>query len=158
MPTTIPCLWFDDQAEEAAQLYTSIFPDSKILSVSRYGPDMPKPEGTVLTVNFSLDGQEYLALNGGPEYSFTPAISFQIMCADQAEVDHYWNALTDGGEPGPCGWLTDRFGVSWQVVPTALPELMNDPDADRARRATQAMMKMGKIDIAELRRAADGNV
>ena len=158
MPTTIPCLWFDDQAEEAAQLYTSIFPDSKILSVSRYGPDMPKPEGTVLTVNFSLDGQEYLALNGGPEYSFTPAISFQIMCADQAEVDHYWNALTDGGEPGPCGWLTDRFGVSWQVVPTALPELMNDPDADRARRATQAMMKMGKIDIAELRRAADGDV
>jgi predicted 3-demethylubiquinone-9 3-methyltransferase (glyoxalase superfamily) len=158
MPTTIPCLWFDDQAEEAAQLYTSIFPDSKILSVSRYGPDMPKPEGTVLTVNFSLDGQEYVALNGGPEYSFTPAISFQIMCADQAEVDHYWNALTDGGEPGPCGWLTDRFGVSWQVVPTALPELMNDPDADRARRATQAMMKMGKIDIAELRRAADGDV
>ena len=158
MPRTIPCLWFDDQAEEAAKLYTSVFPDSKILSVSRYGPDMPKPEGTVLTVNFSLDGQEYLALNGGPEYSFTPAISFQIMCADQAEVDHYWNALTDGGEPGPCGWLTDRFGVSWQVVPTALPELMNDPDADRARRATQAMMKMGKIDIAELRRAADGDV
>jgi predicted 3-demethylubiquinone-9 3-methyltransferase (glyoxalase superfamily) len=156
MPRTVPCLWFDGQAEQAAELYTSVFTDSKILSVSRYGPDMPMPEGTVLTVNFSLDGQEYLALNGGPEYHFTPAISFQIMCADQAEVDHYWDELTaDGGEPGPCGWLTDRFGVSWQVVPTALTELMADPDPERAGRATQAMMRMSKIDIAELRRAAD---
>jgi predicted 3-demethylubiquinone-9 3-methyltransferase (glyoxalase superfamily) len=157
MPTTVPCLWFDGRAEEAAQLYTSVFPDSKIISVSRYGPAMPQPEGTVLTVNFNLDGQEYVALNGGPDYQFTPAISFQIMCSDQAEVDHYWEGLTaDGGEPGPCGWLTDRFGVSWQVVPIALPQLMADPDPDRARRATQAMMKMSKIDIAELHRAADG--
>jgi predicted 3-demethylubiquinone-9 3-methyltransferase (glyoxalase superfamily) len=157
MPKTIPCLWFDEQAEEAAEFYTSVFSDAKILSVSHYGPDMPKPEGTVLTVSFSLDGQEYLALNGGPDYTFTPAISFQIMCADQDEVDHYWDGLTaDGGQPGPCGWLTDRFGVSWQVVPTVLPELMNDPDPGRAGRAAQAMMSMGKIEIAELRRAADG--
>jgi predicted 3-demethylubiquinone-9 3-methyltransferase (glyoxalase superfamily) len=112
----------------------------------------------VLTVDFTLDGQPYLALNGGPEYRFTPAISFQIHCGDQAEVDHYWEGLTaGGGEPGPCGWLTDRFGVSWQVVPIALTELMQDPDRARAGRATQAMMRMGKIEIAELYRAADAD-
>jgi predicted 3-demethylubiquinone-9 3-methyltransferase (glyoxalase superfamily) len=157
MPRTIPCLWFDGRAEEAAQLYTSLFPNSKIASVSHYGPDMPMPEGTVLTVNFTLDGQEYLALNGGPEYQFTPAVSFQIMCADQDEVDHYWDGLTSGGgSPGPCGWLTDRFGLSWQVVPTVMQQLLDDPDPARAGRATQAMMRMGKLDIAALQRAADG--
>jgi predicted 3-demethylubiquinone-9 3-methyltransferase (glyoxalase superfamily) len=158
MPRTVPCLWFDGRAEEAAELYTSLFPDSKIVSVSRYGPDMPLPEGTVLTVDFTLDGQPYLALNGGPEYRFTPAISFQIHCSDQAEVDHYWEGLTSGGgRPDQCGWLVDRFGVSWQVVPVALTELMQDPDPGRARRATQAMMRMTKIEIAELYRAADAD-
>jgi predicted 3-demethylubiquinone-9 3-methyltransferase (glyoxalase superfamily) len=157
MRTTIPCLWFDGQAEQAAKLYTSLFPDSAIKAVDHYGPDMPMPEGTVLTVEFTLAGVDYLALNGGPEYHFTPAVSFQIMCEDQDEVDHYWEGLTaGGGEPGPCGWLTDPFGLSWQVVPVELSELMRDPDAARAQRATQAMMRMGKLDIAELRRAADG--
>ncbi len=157
MRTTIPCLWFDGQAEQAAKLYTSLFPDSAITRVDHYGPDMPMPEGTVLTVEFTLAGVDYLALNGGPEYHFTPAVSFQIMCEDQDEVDHYWEGLTaGGGEPGPCGWLTDPFGLSWQVVPVELSELMRDPDAARAQRATQAMMRMGKLDIAELRRAADG--
>ena len=155
MPTTIPCLWFDGRAEQAAQHYTSVFPNSRITNVTRYGPGMPLPEGTVLTVEFSLDGQEYLGLNGGPEYTFSEAVSFQIMCADQDEVDHYWDRLTDGGEPGPCGWLKDRFGLSWQVVPTALLELTQDPDPGRAQRATQAMMQMGKIIIADLERAAD---
>lgn len=155
MPKTVPCLWFDEQAEQAAQLYTKIFPNSTVDSVSRYGPDMPAPEGSVMTVEFSLDGQQYVGLNGGPHFHFTEAVSFQIMCTDQDEVDHYWTRLSEGGEEGPCGWLKDRFGLSWQVVPTALVELMSDPDPDRAGRATQAMMGMKKIDIAELTRAAD---
>ena len=156
MPTQIPCLWFDGQAEQAAAHYTAIFPNSEILGVSRYGPDMPGPEGQVLTVDFSLDGQRYVGLNGGPQFTFNEAISFQIMCADQDEVDHYWNRLSDGGEEGPCGWLKDRFGVSWQVVPTRMQELIDDPDAGRAHRAMQAMLRMGKLEIAELERAADG--
>jgi len=156
MPTQIPCLWFDGQAEQAAAHYTAIFPNSEILGVSRYGPDMPGPEGEVLTVDFSLDGQRYVGLNGGPQFTFNEAISFQIMCADQDEVDHYWNRLSDGGEEGPCGWLKDRFGVSWQVVPTRMQELIDDPDAGRAHRAMQAMLRMGKLEIAELERAADG--
>ncbi len=155
MPKTIPCLWFDGQAEQAAELYTSVFPDSKVSSVTRYGPGMPGPEGTAMTVEFSLDGQPFLGLNGGPQYTFTEAISFQIPCADQDEVDHYWDRLSAGGEAGPCGWLKDRFGVSWQVVPTALSELLGDPDPGRAKRATEAMLQMKKLDIAELRRAAD---
>jgi predicted 3-demethylubiquinone-9 3-methyltransferase (glyoxalase superfamily) len=155
MPKIVPCLWFDGQAVEAADLYTSVFPDSKVLAVTRYGPDMPVPEGTVMTVNFTLDGTEFVGLNGGPQFPFTEAISFQIHCADQAEVDHYWSRLSEGGQEVECGWLKDRFGVSWQVVPTALIELMNDPDGGRAERATQAMLRMRKIDIAELRRAAD---
>jgi predicted 3-demethylubiquinone-9 3-methyltransferase (glyoxalase superfamily) len=156
MPTMIPFLWFDGQAEQAAEFYTAIFPNSKILSVTRYGPNTPGPEGEVMTVNFSLDGQEYVGLNGGPQFPFTEAISFQIPCADQAEVDHYWDRLTaDGGEPGVCAWLKDRFGVSWQVVPTALLELTTDPDPERAQRAVQAMLTMSKIDIAELESAAD---
>jgi predicted 3-demethylubiquinone-9 3-methyltransferase (glyoxalase superfamily) len=156
MPTQIPCLWFDGQAEQAAAHYTAIFPNSEILGVARYGPDTPGPEGEVMTVDFSLDGQRYVGLNGGPQFTFSEAISFQIMCADQDEVDHYWDRLADGGAQGPCGWLKDRFGVSWQVVPTRLQELIDDPDAGRAQRAMQAMLRMQKIDIAELERAADG--
>jgi predicted 3-demethylubiquinone-9 3-methyltransferase (glyoxalase superfamily) len=155
MPQQIPCLWFDGQAEEAAAHYTSIFPNSSVGDVSRYGPNMPMPEGTALTVSFTLDGKEYVGLNGGPQYSFTEAISFQIICADQEEVDHYWTRLTEGGEEGPCGWLKDKFGVSWQVVPTEMMALLQDPDPDRARRATAAMMQMKRLDVAEIRRAAD---
>jgi predicted 3-demethylubiquinone-9 3-methyltransferase (glyoxalase superfamily) len=156
MPQQIPCLWFDGQAEQAATLYVSVFPHSEIHGITRYGPGSMGTEGDVMTVEFSLDGQRYVGLNGGPQYRFTEAISFQILCADQDEVDHYWDGLGDGGEPGPCGWLKDRFGVSWQVVPTRLFELLGDPDPDRAQRATQAMLSMGKLDIAEMERAADG--
>jgi predicted 3-demethylubiquinone-9 3-methyltransferase (glyoxalase superfamily) len=156
MPTTVPCLWFDGQAEQAAEHYIGIFPNSKILGVTRYGPDAPQPEGSVLTVEFSLDGQRYIGLNGGPQFTFSEAISFQILCTDQDEVDHYWRRLAEGGEQGPCGWLKDRFGVSWQVVPTVLLDLVKDPDPGRAQRATEAMLGMGKIDIDALRRAAEG--
>jgi len=155
MPKQIPCLWFDGQAEEAAQHYTSIFPNSSIGATTRYGPDMPMPEGSAMTVSFLLDGQEYVGLNGGPEFKFSEAISFQIMCADQEEADHYWNGLTEGGEESMCGWLKDKFGVSWQVVPTELLSLVSDPDPARAQRATAAMMTMHRIDLAEIRRAAD---
>ncbi len=155
MPATIPCLWFDDQAEPAAELYTQVFPNSTIDGITRYGPDTPGTEGTVMTVEFTLDGTKYIGLNGGPEFTFSEAISFQILCADQDEVDHYWTKLADGGEEGPCGWLKDRFGLSWQVVPTRMYELLHDPDTDRSSRAMQAMLKMHKLDIAELERAAD---
>jgi predicted 3-demethylubiquinone-9 3-methyltransferase (glyoxalase superfamily) len=155
MPKTTPCLWFDTQAEEAAEFYTSVFPNSKILDILRHGAAGPGPEGSVLTVTFSLDGQEYVALNGGPEFTFSEAISFQISCESQEEVDTYWSKLTEGGQEGPCGWLKDRYGLSWQVVPTALPELLADPDPGRSQRAMQAMMGMKKIEIAELQRAAD---
>jgi predicted 3-demethylubiquinone-9 3-methyltransferase (glyoxalase superfamily) len=159
MPKQIPCLWFDGTAEQAAQHYTSIFPNSAIRDVTRYGPDMPPPmkEGDVLTVEFTLDGQDYTALNGGPQFRFTEAVSFQIMCADQEEADHYWDRLTEGGEESMCGWLKDRFGVSWQVVPVELVALLGDPDPGRAQRATQAMLQMRRIDIAAVRRAADGD-
>ena len=155
MPTQIPCLWYDREAEPAAQHYIAIFPNSEIVSVSRYGPDRPEREREVMTVEFSLDGQRYVALNGGPDFPFTEAVSFQIHCADQAEVDHYWSRLTEGGQPGPCGWLKDRFGVSWQVVPLRLFELVGDPDPGRSQRATRAMLRMNRIVIAELERAAD---
>ena len=155
MPKTVPCLWFDGQAEQAAAHYTAIFPASEVLGVTRYGPGAPGPEGGVMTVTFGLDGQRFVGLNGGPQFPFTEAISFQVLCADQDEVDHYWARLSEGGQEGPCGWLKDRFGVSWQVVPTALLELVDDPDPGRAQRAIQAMLGMGKIEIAELRRAAD---
>lgn len=156
MPKTVPCLWFDGQAEQAAARYTAIFPDSKVLGVTRYGPGTPATEGSVMTVSFSLDGQQFVGLNGGPQFTFTEAISFQILCADQDEVNHYWGRLSTDGEEGPCGWLKDRFGVSWQVEPTVLLELIQDPDPARAQRATQAMLGMGKIEIAALLRAADG--
>ncbi|MCF6744247.1 VOC family protein [Blastococcus sp. KM273128] len=157
MPQQIPCLWFDGQAEEAVTLYTSVFPNSRIDGMTRYGPGMPPPmeEGDVLTVDFTLDGQRYTALNGGPQFPFTEAVSFQIMCADQEEADHYWDRLTDGGEESMCGWLKDRFGVSWQVVPVELMTLLRDPDPARAQRATQAMLQMRRIDLAGIRRAAD---
>ncbi|WP_131787186.1 VOC family protein [Protofrankia symbiont of Coriaria ruscifolia] len=155
MPKTTPCLWFDTQAEEAAQFYASIFPSSTIVDVTHYGPGGPRPEGMVMTVTFVLDGQEYVALNGGPEFTFSEAISFQVSCTSQAEVDEYWSRLTDGGEEGPCGWLKDRYGLSWQIVPTALRELLTDPDPGRSQRAMRAMLQMKKIDVTELRRAAD---
>ena len=158
MPKQIPCLWFDGNAEEAAQHYTSIFPNSSIGDITRYGPDMPPPmkEGDAMTVSFILDGQEYVGLNGGPQFPHSEAISFQIMCRDQEEADHYWNRLTDGGEESMCGWLKDKFGVSWQIVPTILGTLMSDHDPAKARRTAEAMLKMKKLDIAELKRAHGG--
>jgi predicted 3-demethylubiquinone-9 3-methyltransferase (glyoxalase superfamily) len=149
-----PCLWFDTQGEEAALLYTAVFPDSRIRHVARYGEAGPRPAGTVMTVSFELNGQRFLALNGGPQYTFNQAISLTIDCADQAEVDHYWSRLSDGGEEGPCGWLQDRFGLWWQVVPRRLTELTSDPDPEVAQRVMAAMLQMGKIEIAALEAAA----
>jgi predicted 3-demethylubiquinone-9 3-methyltransferase (glyoxalase superfamily) len=157
MPKTTPCLWFDTQAEDAAEFYCSVFPNSRITSMTRYGQAGPRPEGEVMTVEFELDGQPYTALNGGPEFTFDEAISFQIDCADQEEVDHYWYALSKEGQESQCGWLKDRFGLSWQVVPRRLVELLADPDPGRAERATRAMLQMQRIDVAEVERAADGD-
>jgi predicted 3-demethylubiquinone-9 3-methyltransferase (glyoxalase superfamily) len=156
MQKITPCLWFDTEGEEAAQFYTSVFPSSRIVEIARYGSAGPRPEGTVMTVLFELDGQRFTALNGGPDFRFNEAISFQVDCENQEEVDAYWSALADGGEEGPCGWLKDRFGVSWQIVPKVLGELIADPDQAKAQRVMAAMLQMGKIDIAELERAADG--
>ena len=155
MPVLRPCLWFDTQGEAAATFYTSIFKDSKIVNVTRYGEAGPGKAGTVLTVQFELDGQEFLALNGGPEFAFSEAISFQIDCETQADVDYYWDALSAGGEEGPCGWVKDKFGLSWQVVPVTLPRLLGDPDPHRADRAMKAMLQMRKLDIAAIEQAAD---
>jgi predicted 3-demethylubiquinone-9 3-methyltransferase (glyoxalase superfamily) len=154
MPKITPFLWFDTQAEEAAQHYTSIFPNSKITQVSRYGEAGPGDAGSVMTVAFELDGKQFVALNGGPEFRFTEAVSFVIDCETQEEVDRYWSALCEGGEEGPCGWLKDRYGLSWQVVPAALPRLLGDPDREKAERVMAAMLKMRKLDIGELERAA----
>ena len=154
MQKITPCLWFDTEGEEAATFYTSVFKNSRILSVARYGEAGPRPAGTVMTVSFELDGQEFVALNGGPEFTFDEAISFQVSCDSQAEVDDYWDRLSEGGQEGPCGWLKDKFGVSWQVVPTALQELLGDPDPEKAQRAMTAMLQMSKIDIEALRKAA----
>ena len=157
MRNPFPCLWFDGKAEDAATFYTSLFPDSRVDKVWRSPADTPSgPAGMVLTVDFTLNDQHFQALNGGPDFSFNEAVSFVIECEGQDEVDRLWDALTaDGGEPGPCGWLKDRFGLSWQIVPRQLNELAGDPDPERARRAMEAMLKMGKIDVAELQRAAD---
>ena len=149
-----PCLWFDTEAEAAAKYYTSIFPNSRILDISHFGEAGPRPAGMVLTVSFELDGHEFTALNGGPEFKFNEAISFQIRCETQDEVDQYWAKLTEGGEEGPCGWLKDRYGVSWQVIPKRLEELLTDPDPDRSQRAMRAMMQMKKLDVAALEEAA----
>ena len=154
MPKITPCLWFDTQGEEAARFYTSIFPNSRIVDVAHYGEAEPRDAGTVMVVKFDLDDQEFVALNGGPEFTFDEAISFQIDCADQEEVDRYSEALTDGGEQGPCGWVKDRFGLSWQVVPKRMIELLSDPDEAKAQRAMAAMLEMRKIDIAAVEAAA----
>ncbi|CAM5667235.1 VOC family protein [Streptomyces hirsutus] len=151
------CLWFDGRAEEAAHFYVSVFKDSGVGRTLRYTEAGPGPEGSVLTVDFTANGQRFVALNGGPEFKFTEAISLQIDCADQGEVDFYWDKLVEGGgEHGPCGWLKDRFGVSWQVVPTRLTELIADPDTQKAARAMKAMMSMGKLDVAALEKAYAG--
>ena len=151
-----PCLWFDTQSEEAANFYTSVFDNSRILQVSHYGSAGPRPEGMVLMVSFELEGQEFVALNGGPEFTFDEAISFQVNCETQEEIDRFWTALSDGGEEGPCGWLKDKFGVSWQISPTTLMnEVLRDPDVEKGQRVVKAMLTMGKLDIAELQRAAD---
>ena len=154
MQKITPCLWFDTEGEEAAEFYTSVFPNSRVVDVARYGSAGPRPEGTVMTVSFELDGQEFVALNGGPEFTFSEAISFQVSCEDQDEVDAYWSTLSEGGEEGPCGWLKDKFGLSWQIVPTALPRLLSDPDPERAQRVMAAMLEMKKIEIDDLERAA----
>jgi predicted 3-demethylubiquinone-9 3-methyltransferase (glyoxalase superfamily) len=150
------CLWFDTEGEEAASYYTSIFKNSKIGNVGRYTEAGPGPAGTVMAVEFALNGQKFVALNGGPEFKFNEAISFQIFCADQDEVDYYWSKLSEGGEEGPCGWLKDKYGLSWQVVPTALMEMIADPDPEKAKRATEAMLAMSKFDIAALEKAYAG--
>jgi predicted 3-demethylubiquinone-9 3-methyltransferase (glyoxalase superfamily) len=157
-----PCLWFDHEAEEAVRFYTSVFPESRITAVSRYGEAgrevHGREPGSVMTVAFDLNGQPFTALNGGPIFKFTEAVSFQINCDTQEEVDHFWHRLSEGGDPNAqqCGWLKDRFGLSWQVVPTALPELMTDPDPGKRERAMTAMLRMKKLDIAELQRASAG--
>jgi predicted 3-demethylubiquinone-9 3-methyltransferase (glyoxalase superfamily) len=150
-----PFLWFDDQAEEAAEFYVSIFKNSEILGVSRYGEGAPRPAGSAMSVSFVLDGLEFQALNGGPEYSFTEAVSLFVTAETQDEIDDLWEKLTSGGEPGQCGWLKDRYGLSWQIVPPVLLELLGDPDPDRSSRVMQAMFGMSKIDIAGLRAAYD---
>jgi predicted 3-demethylubiquinone-9 3-methyltransferase (glyoxalase superfamily) len=154
MPRLTPCLWFDTEGEAAATFYTSVFPNSRIVDVAHYGSAGPRPEGTVMAVSFELDGQKFVALNGGPQFTFDEAISFQVDCETQDEVDAYWNQLSAGGEEGPCGWLKDRFGLSWQIVPKALVDLLGDPEREKSQRVMQAMLAMKKLDIAELERAA----
>jgi predicted 3-demethylubiquinone-9 3-methyltransferase (glyoxalase superfamily) len=153
MQKITPFLWFDGKAEEAAKFYTSIFKNSKIATINRYPKGSPAPEGMAMTAQFLLEGQEFVALNGGPQFSFTPAISFVVNCETQKEVDEYWDKLSAGGEEHQCGWLKDKFGVSWQIVPTVLVKLLSDPDAGRAQRAMAAMLQMKKIDIALLEQA-----
>jgi predicted 3-demethylubiquinone-9 3-methyltransferase (glyoxalase superfamily) len=159
MPRITPFLWFDNQAEEAVSFYTSIFSDSKVLNIARYGKEgaeaSGRPEGTVMTIAFKLDGQDFVALNGGPHFKFTEAISFVVNCESQEEVDHYWEKLSEGGDKKAqqCGWLKDKYGVSWQIVPTVLTELLNDPDPEKSRRVMKALLEMKKIDIKTLKRA-----
>ena len=153
----IPNLWFDGDAEQAAEFYVGVFPDGRIMSTTRYTEAGPGPAGSVMTVEWEVAGQRFVGINGGPQFAFSEAVSFQITCADQDEIDHFWSRLTaDGGQEGPCGWLKDRFGLSWQVVPTGMEELFSDPDQGRAQRAMQAMFGMTKLDVAALRAAADG--
>ena len=156
MQKIVPFLWFDDQAEEAMHHYISIFPDSKVVNITRYGDAGPGPKGTVMSVTFQLAGQEFMALNGGPQFKFTEAISLFVNCETQEEVDELWAKLSEGGEAGPCGWLKDKYGLSWQIVPTALGEMLQDQDAEKADRVTRAMLQMSKIDLAGLRKAYEG--
>ncbi len=154
MQRITPNLWFDDQAEEAAEFYTGVFKDSRISAVARYGSAGPRPAGSVMMVDFELDGQEFTALNGGPaDFRFNEALSFIVNCASQDEVDYFWQRLGEGGEEGACGWLKDKYGVSWQIIPTAMNEMISDPDPEKSQRAMQAMLQMKKIDIATLERA-----
>jgi predicted 3-demethylubiquinone-9 3-methyltransferase (glyoxalase superfamily) len=155
MQKITPFLWFDNNAEEAVNFYVSMFKDSKILSVARYGDAGPGPKGTLMTANFLLNGQEFVALNGGPHFKFTEAISFVVNCETQAEVDDFWEKLSAGGSEGQCGWLKDKYGLSWQIVPTGLPELLQNKDAGKAQRVMQAMLQMKKIDINTLKQAAE---
>ena len=155
MPRISPFLWFDTQAEEAARFYVSVFKNSKIVKIARYGEAGPGPEGSVMTVVFELEGQEFIALNGGPQFKFTEAISFSVNCETQKEVDQFWEKLSQGGEEGPCGWLKDRYGLSWQINPVILGEMLSDPDPKKSRRVMEAMLKMKKIDIAALKKAYD---
>jgi len=156
MQKITPFLWFDNQAEEAVKFYTSIFKNSKIGTVARYGEAGPGPAGSVMTASFELDGQEFVALNGGPIFKFTEAISFVVNCETQEEIDYYWNNLLKGGTPSQCGWLKDQFGLSWQIVPTALSKLVSSKDPEKSKRVIQAMMKMVKMDIRKLEEAAEG--
>ena len=152
-----PCLWFDDQAEDAAKFYVSVFKNSKLGEISRYGKEgfeiHGRKAGTVMTAEWEIEGQKFVGLNGGPQFKFSEAISFQIMCEDQKEIDHFWSKLTAGGQEGPCGWLKDKFGLSWQVVPKELTEMMNDSDSPRSERAMEAMLQMKKIDIKAMQDA-----
>jgi predicted 3-demethylubiquinone-9 3-methyltransferase (glyoxalase superfamily) len=157
MKKITPFLWFDNQAEEAMNFYVSVFKNSRILGVSRYGDAGPGAKGSVMTAAFELNGQEFTVLNGGPQhFGFSEAISFFVNCETQQEVDELWEKLTDGGEPGPCGWLKDKYGLSWQIVPTALAEMLGDKDATKSQRVMQAMLQMSKIDVAALRQAYEG--
>jgi predicted 3-demethylubiquinone-9 3-methyltransferase (glyoxalase superfamily) len=155
MPRITSCLWFDTQGEDAANFYVSVFPNSRVVNVSHYGEAGPRPAGSVMTVDFELDGRPFMALNGGPQFTFNEAVSFVIDCADQDEVDYYWTKLSEGGEEGPCGWLKDRFGLSWQVVPAALGELASDPDPAKSQAVIKAMLGMRKLVVAELQAAYD---
>lgn len=150
-----PFLWFDDKAEEAMNFYVSIFKNSKVVSVSRYGEAGPGPKGTVMAAKFELNGQEFIALNGGPQFTFTEAISFVVNCETQQEVDELWEKLSEGGNKSRCGWLKDKYGLSWQVIPTALPEMLQDKDAEKSKRVMEAMLQMDKIDIGALKRTYD---
>jgi predicted 3-demethylubiquinone-9 3-methyltransferase (glyoxalase superfamily) len=155
-PKIVPSLWFDTEAEEAAEFYTSVFEDSRIVTKTHYTEAAPRKAGMVMTVEWEVRGQRFVGINGGPQFKFDQAVSFQVNCEDQDEIDYYWEKLGDGGEEGPCGWVADRYGLWWQVVPTGMDGLFNDPDRERAQRAMEAMLKMGKLDIAALKRAADG--
>ena len=156
MPKITPFLWFDGKAEEAMNFYVSVFKNSKVVRVSRYGEAGPGPKGTVMSATFQLDGQDFFALNGGPQFAFTPAISFFVNCETQQEVDEMWERLSEGGKKERCGWLKDRYGLSWQIIPSVLGKMLQDPDAERAKRVMQAMLQMKKIDIPTLKRAAEG--
>ncbi len=156
MQKITPFLWFNDNAEEAMSFYISIFKNSKVLNVARYGEAGPGPKGTVMTATFQLDGQEFVALNGGPHFKFTEAISFVVYCQTQEEVDEFWEKLSEGGEKSRCGWLKDKYGLSWQIVPTILVELYQDKDAEKTKRVMEAMLKMDKLDIKTLKQAYDG--
>ncbi|MFE6691466.1 VOC family protein [Streptomyces sp. NPDC057743] len=156
MPQITPSLWFDTQGLEAAEFYCSVFPNSEIRNVTHYTEAGPRPAGTVLTVEFVLDGREFIAINGGPQFTFDEAVSFAVSCADQEEIDYYWGRLSEGGEEGPCGWLKDKYGLSWQITPEGMAEILNDSDRGRATRVMQAVLGMRKLDIAAMEAAAKG--